>query len=70
MSARFAKPRAIVLVGPILLGALLSGPLLSGCGGSSSETPYPLEPVPHSVKPLKHNQGGSGGGPPEANDQN
>jgi len=68
MSARFAQPRAMVVMGPIVLGAVLSAAVLSGCGGSSSETPYPLEPVPHSVKPLRHNQSGSGGEP--ASDQN
>ncbi len=27
--------------------------LLSGCGGSSSETPMPLEPVPHPATSIK-----------------
>jgi hypothetical protein len=67
-------------VPPLILCAFLTA-----CGGSSSETPYPLEPVPHSVKPLKHNESGSGGDaasaptveatssegtPPEESDQN
>jgi hypothetical protein len=73
MTPRFVHPL-------ILSTAVIFGAAVTACGGSSSETPYPLEPVPHSVKPLKHNESGSGGDaasapspeaqPPETSDQN
>jgi hypothetical protein len=35
-------------IGRIALCAFAAASLLSACGGSSSESPMPLEPVPHS----------------------
>lgn len=43
--ARARRPALLFVL--VLMGAALGA--FAACGGSSSETPYPLEPVPHSA---------------------
>jgi hypothetical protein len=46
--------RRLALLSPLLVAAalLLASALIAACGGSSSETPWPVEPEPAALKPM------------------